>query len=72
MKLSYDSDVDAAYIRLEEGPFEVTTHQLSEDVAVNFAPDGRVVGIEILSASRHLFHSKRPEVLLENIQAVNQ
>ncbi len=72
MKLSYDAEVDAAYIRLEEGSFEVTTHQLSEDVAVNFAPDGRVIGIEILSASKHLFQSKRPEVLLENIRAVNQ
>ena len=51
MKLSYDSKVDAAYIRLEEGSFEVTTHELSEDVIVNYAPDGRIVGIEILKAS---------------------
>lgn len=72
MKLSYDPEVDAAYIRLEEGKFQVTTHQLSEDVAVNFAPDGRVVGIEVLSASKHLFSSKQPEVILENIRAVNQ
>ena len=73
MKLSYDPKVDAAYIRLEEGPFEVTTHELSEDVAINYAPDGRVVGIEILSASKHLFGNKKsPQVSLENIQAVNQ
>lgn len=73
MKLSYDSEVDAAYIRLEEGKFEVTTHELSEDVLVNYAPDGRVVGIEILSASKHLFGNKKPpQVVLENIQAVNQ
>ncbi len=71
MKLSYDKEVDAAYIRLEEGVFEVTTHQLSEDVAVNFAPDGRVVGMEILSASKHLFNNHRPEVVLENIQVVS-
>ena len=73
MKLSYDSEVDAAYIRLEEGPFEVTTHELSEDVIVNYAPDGRIVGIEILSASKHLFLNKKsPQVILENIQAVNR
>lgn len=71
MKLSYDPKVDAAYIRLEEGKFEVTTQQLSEDVAVNYAPDGRIVGIEILSASKHLFGNKQqPKVILENIQAV--
>lgn len=72
MKLSYDPEVDAAYLRLREGKFEVTTHQLSEDVAINFAPDGKVVGIEFLSASKHLFGSKKPEVILENVQAVNQ
>ena len=73
MKLSYDPVVDAAYIRLEEGSFQVTTHELSEDVMINYAPDGRVVGIEILSASKHLFGNKKtPQVILENIQAVNQ
>jgi uncharacterized protein YuzE len=73
MKLSYDPKVDAAYIRLEEGQFEVTTHELSEDIVINYAPDGRVVGIEILSASKHLFGNKKPaQVILENIQAVNQ
>lgn len=71
MKLSYDSVVDAAYIRLEEGTYEVTTHELSDDVMINYAPDGRVVGIEILSASKHLFGNKKtPQVTLENIQAV--
>ncbi len=73
MKLSYDSKVDAAYIRLEEGNFEVSTHELSEDVIINYAPDGRVVGIEILSATKHLFGNKKsPQVILENIQAVSQ
>ena len=72
MRLSYDPQVDAAYIRLEERPFEVTAHQLSEDVAINYAADGRVVGIEILSASKHLGDAKNPQVTLENIRAVNQ
>lgn len=71
MKLSYDPEVDAAYIRLEEGKFEVTTHELNEDVAVNFAPDGRIVGIEVLRASELLFKKKKPQVVLENIQAIN-
>ena len=46
---------------------------ISEDVIINYAPDGRVVGIEILSAAKHLFgNKKQPQVILENIQAVNQ
>ena len=52
MSISYDPDVDAAYIRLKPGKFQVTTQRLTEDVAVNYAPDGSVVGIEVLDASR--------------------
>lgn len=70
MKLSYDPEVDAAYIHLEEGDFEVVTHQLSDDISMNCASDGRIVGIEILSASEHLFNKKTPQVTLENIKAV--
>lgn len=68
MKISYDPQVDAAYIRLKGGRFQVTTHRLTEDVAVNFAPDGSVVGIEVLDASKYLVKHRRPQVELENLQ----
>ena len=68
MKISYDPRVDAAYIRLRSGRFQVTTHRLTEDVAVNFAPDGSVVGIEVLDASKYLVKHRRPQVELENLQ----
>jgi len=68
MKISYDPRVDAAYIRLKEGKFEVTTQRLTEDIAINFAPDGSVVGIEILDASKYIFKHKQPQVELENLQ----
>ena len=68
MKISYDPRVDAAYIRLKSGRFQVTTHRLTEDVAVNFAPDGSVVGIEVLDASKYLVKHRRPQVELENLQ----
>jgi len=67
MKISYDSSVDAAYIRFRRGRFEVTTHRLTEDVAVNYAPDGSIVGIEVLEASRYLVKHRRPQVELENV-----
>jgi len=70
MKLTYDPNVDAAYIIFEEGKFEITTQRLSEDVAVNYAPDGRIVGVEVLSAREHLFkNSKEPVIKLENLKA---
>ena len=69
MKITYDPKVDAAYIRLKRGRFQVTTHRLTEDVAVNFAPDGSVVGIEVLDASKYLVkHHHQPQIELENLQ----
>ena len=58
MKITYDRDADALYIRLLEAS-EVKVTRLSEDVAFDIAPDGRVAGIEILHAST-LFDPSRP------------
>jgi uncharacterized protein YuzE len=68
MKITYDSHVDAAYIRFKPGRFQVTTQRLTEDVAVNYAPDGSVVGIEVLDASKYLIKHRRPQIELENLQ----
>lgn len=70
MKISYDAHVDAAYIRLKAGKFHVTTQRLTEDIAVNYAPDGSVVGIEVLDASKYLVKRHRPQVELENLYPV--
>lgn len=70
MKITYDPTVDAAYIRLKEGKYEVTTHRLTEEIAINYAPNGSVVGIEILDASKYLLKHKRPQIQLENLQPV--
>ncbi len=71
MKISYDSQVDAVYIRFIEGVVQVTTQRLSEDVAVNYAPDGRIVGIEILDASQYVFTpDKEPQVVVQNLTTV--
>jgi uncharacterized protein YuzE len=71
MKISYDSQVDAVYIRLIDAPAQVTTQRLSEDVAVNYAPDGRIVGIEILDASQYVFTpDTERQVVVQNLVAV--
>ncbi len=72
MKITYDPQVNAAYIRFKTGKFEVTTHQLTENVAVNYAPDGSVVGIELLDASKYLVKHKQPQIELENLFPVSQ
>ena len=71
MKITYDPQVDALYIRFVDEPSEVTTQRLSEDVAVNYAPDGRIVGVEVLDASEHVFrHGAERQVVVQNLAAV--
>ena len=43
---------------------------ISEDVAVNIAPGGKVVGIEVLDASTNLGITRSaPKIALENLAA---
>lgn len=67
MKVTYDASVDAAYIYLRGiGPGGVAhTHVVEpreieiDMINLDFDEDSRLIGIEVLSASRHL----PPEVL---------
>jgi len=67
MKISYDPEIDALYIRLIEGKQECRTVRLSEEVALNFGPNETLVGIEILDAKEVLGQGVLPAVVLENI-----
>ena len=71
MKITYDPEVDAAYISFKTGPTQVTTIHLTEDVAVDLGPGEEVLGIEVLAASLHLgIIQDQPQVYLENITAI--
>ena len=48
MRITYDSKVDALYIRFEEAT--VTTKHVAEGIAVDFDARGKLAGIEILDA----------------------
>ena len=70
MKITYDPEVDAAYISFKKGPTEVTTIHLTEDIAIDLGPGEEVVGIEVLAASEHLGINKDyPQVQLQNLTA---
>ena len=71
MKITYDPEVDAAYISFKQGPTQVTTIHLTKDIAIDLGQGEEVVGIEVLAASIHLGISRdRPQVHLENITAI--
>jgi uncharacterized protein YuzE len=50
MRISYDSEVDALYIRFIETT--VTTKHVAEGIAIDYAADGRIAGIEVLDARK--------------------
>lgn len=52
MKITYDPEVDALYIRFKETT--VTTKHLAEGIAADYDSDGRLAGIEVLDALKRL------------------
>lgn len=49
MRITYDSEVDALYIRFIETT--VTTEHVAEGIAVDYDSERRIAGIEILDAA---------------------
>ncbi len=70
MKVSYYKAADAMYIRLLEGQHECRVVRLTDDIALDFAPGERLVGIEILGASRLFDSPERPSVELSDLLPV--
>ena len=69
MRISYDSEIDALYIRLIEGKHECRTVRLNEGIALHIGKGEKLVGIEILDAKEVLGAGKLPSVVLEGITA---
>jgi len=66
MKITYDSEVDALYLRFKETT--VTTKHLAEGIAAEYDSDGRLAGIEILDAVKRLGDPQVfRQVILEDI-----
>lgn len=55
MKLTYNPDLNIAYIRFAEKSGKVSTIRVCDDLNVDIAPDGTVYGIEFLNADAQLF-----------------
>lgn len=67
MKISYDKETDALYIRLVDGDHECRTVRLTEDIALNLGEGDLLVGIEILDASENLGNGDFPQLEVENL-----
>lgn len=67
MRISYDSEVDALYIRLIEGEQQCRVVRLSDEVALNLGPNESLVGIEILDARNILGQGQLPQIVVDNL-----
>jgi uncharacterized protein YuzE len=70
MRISYDPETDAMYIRLIDGKYECRTLRLNEEVALNIGPGEKLVGIEILDAKQVIGSGQLPSVILENVSLI--
>jgi uncharacterized protein YuzE len=70
VKISYDAQVDALYIRFSEST--VTTQHLTEGIAADYDAEGRLAGIEILDAVQRFGDSRTlRQVILEDVGLVS-
>ena len=70
VKIEYDKEVDAIYIRIQEKE-AARTEEISEGVNVDFDSDGRLIGLEVLSATKSyslsdIFNLSTENLILEN------
>ncbi len=54
MNILYNDKTDLLYIRLDDRKQEVRNLRLSEDIVVDVGENDKIIGIEILDASKHV------------------
>ena len=63
MNILYNDKTDLLYIRLDDKKQEIINRKVSEDIVLDIGEDDKIVGIEILNASKR--------VSLEKLMPVN-
>jgi len=54
MNILYNDKTDLLYIRLDERKQELVNKRVSEDIVLDIGKNERLIGIEILDASKHV------------------
>ncbi len=67
MQITYDKEADALYIKLLAGEHQCRVVRLTDDIALDFAVGEKLVGIELLGASRLFARPESPEVELRHV-----
>ncbi|HLL43146.1 MAG TPA: DUF2283 domain-containing protein [Segetibacter sp.] len=54
MRIHYDSKTDLLYLRLEPAKHQVTNLRVTEDIVLDMGENDKIIGIEIMDASKHV------------------
>ena len=54
MQIFYDTTTDLLYIRLDDRKQPIINRRLAEDVVLDVGEDDKIIGIEILDASKRI------------------
>lgn len=54
MNIVYNDKIDLLYIRLDDRKQDVINRRVSEDVVLDIGERDRIIGIEIIDASKHV------------------
>ena len=54
MKIYYDGKADLLYIRFDEEKRQVVNKRVTEDIVLDIEDEDKIIGIEILDASKHV------------------
>ena len=62
VKVEYNRKADAMYIWVRKGKYDVS-EELAENVLIDLDKNGRIIGIEVLNASKNLGESLVTRIL---------
>ena len=54
MTIHYDSKTDLLYLRIAPEQQKVTNKRVTEDIVLDIGSDDKIIGIEIMDASKHV------------------
>ncbi|MBI5417521.1 DUF2283 domain-containing protein [Candidatus Poribacteria bacterium] len=54
MNITYNDKTDLLYIRLDSKKQDIINRRVSDDIVLDIGENDRIVGIEILNASKHI------------------
>ena len=70
MKVRYDPEGDAMYIRLIDGPVH-DTDEVEEGIIVDYDSEGNAMSVEILDAAKRFRDAENTEALTKLVDAIS-